>query len=286
MKTKKVYSTWFLVPAMVVFGVFFLIPVVISFYFSMYNWTFTEMSWCGLKNYEVFLTDPSMVSGVLHTLVYAFSTSALKVVLGFLLAIFLTSGIRTKNFLRSVIFFPSIVSSMAVGIAFKAMMHPGRGLFNTVLRFFGIEGPDWLGNVQLALWSVIGTDVWKGVGVATIIYIAGIMSIDRGYYEAASIDGATGFQRLIKITFPLCRPAMNSVIILSLIGGLRCFDLIWAMTEGGPGFATDVLASIIYKRYAAGYYGLSTAGNVIMLVLIAVIAFPLQKFLISREEDE
>lgn len=129
------------------------------------------------------------------------------------------------------------------------------------------------------------TDVWKGVSIATVIYIAGITSIDKNYYEAASIDGANGWQRLKSITIPLCRPAMNSVIILSFIGGLRSFDLIWAMTNGGPGFATDVMASIVYKQYAAGFYGLSTAGNVIMFVLIALLGFPLQKFLLSKEVD-
>ena len=103
-------------------------------------------------------------------------------------------------------------------------------------------------------------------------------------YKRQKIDGANWVQRLVNIVIPLIRPAMNSVIILSLVGGLRCFDLIWAMTGGGPGFATDVLASVIYKQYAAGYYGLSTAGNVIMFILIAVIAYPLQRFLLKREE--
>ena len=129
------------------------------------------------------------------------------------------------------------------------------------------------------------TDVWKGVGVATVIFIAGMQSIDRTFYEAASIDGASAWQRLKSITIPLSRPAMNSVIILSFIGGLRTFDLIWAMTGGGPGYATEVMASTVYKQYAAGYYGLSTAGNVIMFVLIALLAFPLQKFLLSKEVD-
>ena len=99
------------------------------------------------------------------------------------------------------------------------------------------------------------------------------------------VDGANAWQRLTKITLPLCRSSVNTIIILSFISGLRCFDLIWAMTRGGPGFATDVVASVIYKQYVAGFYGLSTAGNVIIFILIAVIAFPLQRFLLSREVD-
>ncbi|WP_392391492.1 carbohydrate ABC transporter permease [Murimonas intestini] len=118
------------------------------------------------------------------------------------------------------------------------------------------------------------TDVWKGVSIVTAIYIAGLQAIDRNYYEAASIDGAGGWQRLVHITLPLIRPSMNSVILLSLIGGLRNFVMIWAMTGGGPGFATDVLSSAVYKQYAAGFYGLSTAGNVIMFILVAAFGYP------------
>jgi raffinose/stachyose/melibiose transport system permease protein len=129
------------------------------------------------------------------------------------------------------------------------------------------------------------TDVWKGVGVATVIYIAGLQAIPETYYEAASIDGASGFQRFKHITLPLVQSSINTVIILAFIGGIRTFDLIWTMTKGGPGFATDTMASIIYKQYAYGFYGLSTAGNVVLFFLIALIAFPLYRFLISREVD-
>jgi len=284
MKEKKIYSIWFAVPALVIYGIFFLIPIAISFVFSMMNWTFQGMSWAGLKNFQTFFSDYSMTIGIKNTLIYAFCTCAAKVVIGFLLAVFLTSKIRSKNLIRSIVFFPNIVSTIAVGITFCALMHPTKGLINKALAVIGIHGPDWLGNVNLALGSVIFTDIWKGVGVATVIYIAGITSIDKSFYEAASIDGANGFQKLVSITLPLCRPAMNSVIILALTSGMRCFDLIWSMTGGGPGFVTDVMASIVYKKYAAGYYGLSTAGNVIMFIMIAIIAIPLQRFLQSKEE--
>ena len=205
--------------------------------------------------------------------------------LAFLIAVFLTSAIRTKNIIRLMVFFPNLVSTIAVGITFTAFMHPTKGVFNKFIEFFGGTGIDWLGNADLALYSVIGTDVWKGLSIATMIYIAGISSIDKTYYEAAAIDGANGWQKIRLITLPLCRPAMNSVIILSFIGGLRCFDLIWTMTGGGPGFSTDVMASIVYKQYASGFYGLSTAGNVIMFILIAILAFPLQRFLQRREVE-
>ena len=210
-------------------------------------------------------------------------TSGLKVVIAFFIALFLTSKIRTKNFLRALVFFPNLVSAVAIGIVFKALMHPSKGLINAALEEIGIAGPNWLGDTNLALFSVIAVDVWKGVSISTVIFIAGITSIDSSYYEAASIDGATRWQTIRHIVMPLVRTSTNTIITLSLIGGLRCFDLIWAMTKGGPGFATDVLSSVVYKQYASGFYGLSTAGNVIMFILIAIIAFPLQRFLNRRE---
>jgi len=283
MNKRKIYSTWFTVPSVAIFSIFFLIPLLTSLFYSLTVWDFKSFTFVGLDNFIMFFSERSLNIGIKNTLIYAFLTCGLKVIIAFFLAVFLTSSIRSKNLLRSVVFFPNLVSSIAVGITFAALMHPTKGLFNMVLSSIGLDKVDWLGNTSIALFSVIFTDVWKGVGIATVIYIAGIQAIDKTYYEAASIDGASGMEKLKCITFPLVRPAMNSVIILSLIGGLRSFDLIWSMTGGGPGFATDVLASIVYKQYAAGYYGLSTAGNVIMFILIAVIAYPLQRFLLSKE---
>lgn len=285
MDKKKIYSTWFLVPALLVFILLFIVPMILSLFFSLTVWDFKGFTFTGLDNFKMFLTEPSLRIGIKNTLIYAIVTSSLKVIIAFFIAIFLTSEIKTKTLQRSIVFFPNLVSTVAVGITFTALMHPSKGLINSFLALFGIPAIDWLGKANLALFSVAGVDIWKGLGIATVIYIAGIQSIDKTYYEAAMIDGANGLQRLKNITVPLCRPAMNSVIILSFIGGLRSFDLIWSMTGGGPGFATDVVASVIYKQYAAGYYGLSTAGNVIMFILIAILAFPLQRFLLSKEVE-
>lgn len=283
MNKKKRYSTWFLVPAMAVFIVFFMIPMVLSLFFSLTVWNFNGFEFCGIDNFVMFFKEASLRIGIRNSLVYAVMTCGLKLIISFCIALFLTSRIKTKTIQRSIVFFPNLVSTVAVGITFKALMHPSKGLFNKVLEAVGLPGADWLGDTSTALFSVIGVDVWKGLSIATVIFIAGIQSIDKTYYEAAMVDGATFWQQLKNITIPLSRSSMNSIILLSFIGGLRSFDLIWSMTGGGPGFATDVMASIIYKQYAAGYYGLSTAGNVIMFIIIALIAFPLQKFLLSKE---
>jgi raffinose/stachyose/melibiose transport system permease protein len=175
------------------------------------------------------------------------------------------------------------VSTIGVGLTFVVLMEPDEGLINDTLALVGIEGPKWLVNPNLALFSVAFVDVWKGVGLATVIYIAGIVSVPRELYEAARIDGASSLASFRHVILPLIRPATSTVIILSLIGGLRSFDLIWAMTRGGPGFSSDVIASVIYKQYQAGFYGLSTAGNVVLFVLVTAIILPLFTWLNRRE---
>ena len=137
-----------------------------------------------------------------------------------------------------------------------------------------------------ALLSVAFVDVWQGVGLATVIFIAGILSIPHEYFEAAKVDGAGAWQRFRNITLPLAKPATISVVILSLIGGLRKFDLIWAMTKGGPGFTSDVMASVIYKQYQAGFYGLSTAGNVVLFLLVLLIVMPLFWFINRKDPTQ
>ncbi len=283
-KKKSMYPFWFVIPSLIIFCVFFLWPIITSLYYSLTVWNFETARFTGLDNYKLFFSEHAMSSSVVHTLIYAFGTCILKVVLAFFIAVFLTGKIKTKDFIRSAVFFPNLVSMVAVGLAFSYMMHPTKGLLNGVIQALGGTPIDFLGDPKIALLSIILVDVWKGLSISVVIYIAGIQSIDKTYYEAASIDGATPWQQLTNITLPLVAPSQNSIIILSLIGGLRTFELIWTMTGGGPGFATDVVASVIYKQYAAGFYGLSTAGNVVMLILISIIAFPLQHFLNKREE--
>ncbi|QDY70844.1 carbohydrate ABC transporter permease [Qingshengfaniella alkalisoli] len=283
MYRKSPYPYWFILPAAAVFVVLFLVPTIASFYFSLTYWDPFEARFAGVDNYLQFFSEPFLVRGLVNTLVFAFLTSGLKTVLGLLLAVLLTSGIFGQGLLRSVVFFPVLVSTIGVGLLFQELMHPTEGAINVALAAIGIDGPGWLTNPKLALLSVALVDVWRGVGLATLIYIAGLATISQDYYEAARIDGATRLQQFWRVTVPLVRPATTTVIILSLIGGLRLFDLIWAMTRGGPGFSSDVLASVIYKQYQAGFWGLSTAGNVILFLLIACIVAPLAWWLNRKE---
>jgi len=248
------YPNWFFLPAAIIYSVLFLLPTIASLWFSLTRWDLFEAHFIGLRNFRQFFSEPFLVQGLVNTVIYGFATSAAKTVLGLLLAVLLTGEIIARGLLRTVVFFPVLVSTR-------------------------------LTNPTLAIYSVIIIDVWKGVGLATVIFMAGLASIPQDYYEASRIDGATRQQQFWRITLPLVWPATVTVITLSLIGGLRSFDLIWAMTGGGPGFSSDVVASVIYKQYQAGFYGLATAGNVILFMLIAVIVVPLTLWFNRREVE-
>ena len=269
------YPGWFYLPAAVVFGVLFLLPTLVSFFFAFTRWRLTDWTFIGWDNFIQFFKEPFLIKGLFNTVAYAGVTSGLKVVLGLALAVMLSSRLVSRGYLRSVIFFPVLVSTIGVGLTFSVLMHPSEGLINAALAVVGVDGPGWLTTPSLALYSVALVDVWKGVGLATVIFMAGLAAIPRDLYEAADIDGARKGQSFRYITLPMVKPATVTVILLSFIGGLRSFDLIWAMTKGGPGFSSDVLASVVYKQYQAGFYGLSTAGNVVLLLLVAALAFPL-----------
>lgn len=283
MSKSQRYPIWYVLPALVIFTVLFIVPMIISVFFSLTVWSFTDFEFVGLKNYEMFFEDQQLMQGLANTLIYALSTSGSKVILAFFIAVFLTSSVRMRGVMRSVVFFPHLVSNVAIGITFMALMHPSKGLFNALLSSLGMEKVKFLYDPQTALPSVIFTDVWKGLSVSVVIYIAGLQAIDRTYYEAAQIDGASKAQTLWNITLPLVRPAMNTIIILSLIGGLKSFDLIKTMTDGGPGYSSTVLALTVYRQFSNGYYGMSTTGNIIMLVMISMISYPLQRYLLSKE---
>jgi raffinose/stachyose/melibiose transport system permease protein len=273
----QTYPHWFYLPAGLVFFVFFLVPTALAFYFSLTRWSLFDATFIGLDNYVTFLNDPQLLAGLRNTIIYAVLTSGLKVLISLPLAMLLTSSIRLKGLFRGIIFFPVLVSTVAVGITFATLMQPSIGLINTALGVLGLPQPNWLGDPDLALYSVVLVDVWKGIGIAMVIFIAGILSIPVEYFEAARLEGGT-WVKFRHVILPLARNATFTVILLSFIGGLRTFDLIWTMTRGGPGFASDVLTSVIYKEYQAGFYGLSTAGNVVLFILVTVIVYPLMRF--------
>ena len=278
------YPHWFYLPAGIIFAVIFVAPTLLSFYYSLTRWTLFDAQFIGLENFVQFFKEPALMSGARNSIVYAVVTSALKVVLGLLLATLLTSRLHLRNLLRSIVFFPVLVSTVAVGLTFAVLMHPSNGLINRTLELVGIDGPKWLSDPSIALLSVALVDVWKGIGLALVIFVAAIMSIPEDYFDTARLEGGA-WVKFRHVILPLSRNATFTVILLSFIGGLRSFDLIWTMTHGGPGFASDVIASTIFKQYQAGFYGLATAGNVVLFIAVTLLVFPMMRFF-NRHEVE
>lgn len=284
-QNKKSYSYWMAAPGVFIYVLIFAVPTFASFYFSMTRWNLMDSTFIGLDNFFTFFSQTNTKASISNTFLFAFTTSFSKVILGMLIALGLCSRIKSASYLKSVIFFPTLLGNVAVGIAFSSLMHPTNGLINQALTAVGMEKIKWLTDADTALFSVMLVDFWKGIGVTTVIYIAGISSISQTYYEAAAIDGANGIQKFFRITLPLLVPSINSVLTLSLIGGFKNYDLIWTMTEGGPGYATETLGTVVYKLFARGNYGLATAGNVILFVLIALIIYPVNSY-VSKKEVE
>jgi len=280
---KSYYPRSFFIPTIVLYVVFFAVPSVASFYFSLTRWSLFDSHFIGFGNFTEFFQNPQLYTSFIHTLIYGFITSGAKVLIGFFLAVLLTGPVVGRGYLRAVVFFPVLVSTIGVGIMYKSLLDPFHGMVNAVLGFFGFGQPGWFTDPNLAIYTIAAVDIWKGIGIATLIFMAGIVAIPTEYFEAARIDGASAWATLRQITIPLSRGPAATVIILSLIGGLRSFDIIWATTGGGPGFTSDVIASVIYKEYQAGFYGLSSAGNVVLFLVVTVIMVPLS-FALTRKQ--
>lgn len=288
MKTRKTilqsyYSYWFAVPGLIIYLLIFVLSTFSSFYFALTRWDMLTSTFIGFQNFKTFFSQTNTKASLANTFIYAFSTSLSKVVFGLFIALGLVKKSKAHSYLESLIFFPTLLGYVVVGITFSKLMHPSRGLINMMLGPIGMPKLRWLADPAIAMPAVILVDFWQGIGITTVIYIAGLNSIPQTYYEAAVIDGCNAVQRFRHVTLPLLVPAINSVLTLSLIGGLKHYELIWTMTEGGPGYATEVLGTVIYKLFAAGNYGLSTAGYVLMFVLTAILVFPLNTW-VGRKE--
>lgn len=236
MNKNKRYPALFMAPGVLIYGVFFILPVLIGVWYSFTNWNFTRADFVGLMNYKNIISDPSIKRALLNTIIFTVVTTVGKVGLGLALAVFLNRKLHLRNYLRGISFFPAIISTVAVGIVFTAILHP-YGLLNQFFRALGLDfmAKNWLTDTKLALLSVCGVEIWKWSGFNMVIILAGLQAVPPEYQEAATIDGANAWQRFWRVTFPLILPAFNNAFVNSLIGGLKVFDIIVATTNGGPG---------------------------------------------------
>lgn len=293
MTAKKMYPTYFLVGALLLYGVLYLLPGVIGIGLSFTDWSqFSDkINFLGFDhmfdNYlKAFSGDEKYIGYLGNTLLFTFVTTIAKNVLGLALALLLTKKVRLLNFHRAVMYIPAVLSALIVGLMFRSILNPADGLLNKFLGIFGIEGPQWLTDPDLALWSVMAVDTWKGMGYIMTIFIAGIMSISPTYYEAADMDGAGGWQKFKSITLPMLMPTITVTTVLNIIYGLRVFDTVYALTNGGPGYSTEVLYTGIYKEFGYGKYAMGTTLSSIMLIVMVVVGYFLIRAMNRNEVQE
>lgn len=264
----------FLVPIAVVFLVLFVIPLLQTCYYSVTDFTgySNELTLIGFDNYRKILTDPTMLSGLAFTLLYAVATTVLITVLAIPLAVVLNRRFVGRGFVRSVFFFPAIPSIAILGLVWAYILSPlGTGALNSVLGSLLSIGPfPWLSDGTLAKVSVIAVGVWSQTGWHAVLYLAYLQSIPADYYEVATIDGASRRQQFRHITLPLLSPAIVVSQFLLMTGGLKVFDLPFTLAKGGPGYATQTITqSIITSGVAQGRYGLASALSVLFTLAVA-----------------
>lgn len=288
MNHKKIYPSYFILLPLVLYVIFFIVPSAMGLALSFTDWNAMndEIHFVGLSHFIEIFTNQRYLLVIVNTIIFALATTILKNVLGLGMALALNKKFKTRNFLRTIFFFPVMLSPLIIGLVFKSVYNPDTGIVNAVLGVLGLNGMqhDWLGNVKTAMVAVIIVEVWRLVGQNMVIYIAGLQAIANDYLEAADIDGATSFQRLRYIIIPQLLPSITINLILNLIAGLKVFDLVFVLTNGGPARATEVLNTVIYKEYSSGRYGFSTALGMIMFVFTCIVAFSVLRAM-TKEED-
>ncbi|MGW4909164.1 carbohydrate ABC transporter permease [Streptomyces sp. NPDC004270] len=278
---------WFALPALLLFAFVVLVPSVRGVYYAFTDWDGLDphFSFVGLTNFSDMFRDPDALQAIEHTLLIAVSITVIQNAVGLLLALGVNSAIKSRNLLRVFLFAPAVITPIVTAYLWRNLLGPN-GAVNSLLGAVGLDGwrQDWLGSPRLALWAVVGVIVWQFAGYSMVIFLAGLQSVPKEIHEAAAIDGAGPVRRFWSVTRPLLAPAFTINLMLSIIGGIKLFDQVYALTGGGPGHATDTLSTLIYKdAFTLGEFGYSIALAVVLTVIVAVASTG-QYLVLSRNE--
>ncbi len=291
MNKNRMYPSWFIFGALLLYAVLYVLPSVMGIAYSFTDWSVysQEIHFVGWQNFAtVFSTDYNYTRILGNTFLFTVVTTLAKNVIGLALAVLLTKKVKLLNFHRAVMYLPCVLSALIVGMIFKSVLNPKIGLLNTALRAVGLDAlaMNWLTDSKIAFNSVMAVDVWKGMGYIMTIQIAGIMSIAPTYYEAAQIDGGSAWQCFRHITLPLLMPTLTVTTVLNVIYGLKVFDTVYALTNGGPGYATEVLYTGVYKEFGLGRYAVGTTLSSIMTVVMLVVGYFMIKHMVNGGGQE
>lgn len=283
MKHRKIYPIYYVFPILLIFFVFSFLPGLISIGYSFTNWnSFSEVvKFVGWDNYkEIFTGGKQYIGYIQNTFLFTIVTTIAKTVLGFMLALLFVGNVKGKGIHRAIIFSPQVMSALIVSLVFRAMLHPSTGFLNVFFRLIGLDfmAQQWLTDLRFAFPSVMAVDTWKGVGYIMIVLISGMQAISPEYYEAAKVDGARPIDRIRFIMLPLLKPVLLSCAVLNITYGFRVFDIVYALTNGGPGYATSVINTAVFKSFSDGNYGMGSALSSILFVFLMSISYFIIKF--------
>lgn len=276
-----------LAPALVVYLLFAVYPMldVGIMSFSRWNGLTPDAPFVGLANYRAVLTqDPVFWGALRNTVAWTALAVVVPNLISFGLALALNQQLPGRGALRVVFYLPVIIASIAVATIWKWMYDPFFGLFNQILTGWGLPAPDWLGDKQIALWSVFVAHVWQSVGFSMVLFLAGLQSVSTTLIEAARIDGAGRWGVFRHVTLPALKPTLTVVFVLSLINSLKAFDIVYGMTGGGPAQSTQMLAMWAYgQAMQLGDFGKGAAISVILLGITLVIVIPYLRWMLRHE---
>ncbi len=291
--TKRKISTGvvfagFTLPALIAILISVEVPFLMSIFYSFTKWNGLDKvpEFIGLANYiELFENDPDMINSLLFTMKLSVFTVIFTNVTALLLAVLLDSNIKGKNALRVAFYVPNIISMIVIGYIWRFIFSKGFDSFFELTNA-PVFMLSWLGDANMAFLSVALVSVWQALGFYMVIYIAGLQTVPSDLIEAAMIDGASAVSRFFHITLPLIMPSITVAVFYSLSNGLKAFDVIFSLTNGGPGNATATIALDIYKTaFIISRFGYGTAKSVILFLLILLLTFFQVKMFKSREVE-
>ena len=267
---------WFVVPALVVYAFVVLVPTARGAWFAFTSWDGISpvKEFVGLDNFRAVLDDEAARAAIKQTILIAVGITVIQNGVGLLLALGVSSAIKSRNILRVFLFAPAVLTPVVIAFLWQYMYAPD-GAINSLLGAAGLDAlqQDWLGNPSITLWAVVAVVVWQYAGYSMVIFLAGLQSIPTELYEAASVDGAGSVKRFWYVIRPLLAPAITINLMLSIIGGLKLFDQVWVMTGGGPGHATETLSTLIYKdAFQFNQFGYSAALALVLTAFVAIVS--------------
>ena len=278
----------FILPAFLVYTVLMLYPMLQAVGLSFTDWkgvTFENLHFVGLKNYLDVFSDKQIIISITNTVVYAIAVPIAVTILAIPLSVALNSKMKTSNIQRAAFFFPSVPSALVLGFLWSYIMSPlDYGLLNRMVTGLGFDPVLWLADPKMAMVSVIVVTVWSQLGWHACIYLAQLQSVSEDLYEAARIDGANTLQLFFRITVPQLKPAMVTSVMLLMISSLKVFDLPFALTGGGPGYAMTMISQVIIQRgFVDKMYGSSMAAAIVFFLFVAFITVIQQKAGVEKE---